>query len=84
MVDLAFLRTFLYRSGTAHHRFRGFICLRYTSRIITPDWVTDRRQAAASQSPLPGLLGVGFYAEKRRDVIPANAGIQGEYAIVQG
>ena len=30
------------------------------------------------------LLGVGFYAEKRRDVMPANAGIQGEYAIVQG
>jgi len=25
-----------------------------------------------------GLLGVGFYAEKRRDVIPANVGIQGE------
>jgi len=31
-----------------------------------------------------GIIGVGFYAEKRRDVMPANAGIQGEYAIVQG
>jgi len=42
---------------------------------------------AAASFPLPqgeGLLGVGFYAEKRRDVMPANAGIQGEYAIVQG